>query len=43
MGGYAVGRRIVERYLGATGKTAAAATADAHEEILAASARQVER
>jgi len=43
MGGYAVGRRIVERYLEATGKTAAAATADAHEEILAPSGRQVER
>jgi uncharacterized protein YjaZ len=42
MGGYAVGRRVVERYLEVTGKSAAAATADAHEEILSASATQVE-
>ena len=41
MGGYAVGRRLVERYLEATGKTAAAATADPHQAIIAAAVAKV--
>jgi uncharacterized protein YjaZ len=38
MGGYAVGRRIVERYLMLSGKSAAAATTAPHQEILEAAA-----
>src|SRR5579864_611106 len=36
MGGYAVGRRLVQRYLRQSGKTAAEATAVPHDEIVAA-------